>query len=712
MCGYAGFIYTLNSVHNKNSNIQNEFIEAAKKISHRGSEETKYIFLPNLFLSHSRLAFLDLSASGTQPIWSADREWILVFNGEIYNYQSLRTTLQSEFGYVFSSLGDAEVILAGFLHYKEKILDLLEGEYSFVISKKDGSEVFAARDPYGVKPLFVCCEGITTERFAVARPHYHFETNSLCFSSEMKGIFGQKVWNQDGFLRQAVGLYEPIRTPFEEIIHVPQGSYLWAKKNLESNCLSVKLTLNAQAIRRKTRSFQKNQDDIYDAFHELLKKSILDRTISDVELGIYLSGGIDSKTIAAYLTKFDKHTYQSAHHKYKRKAFTVGFDVENGFDEAEDARNFALTSGYDPKIFTINYDDLTYAYPIAVYHSENIQPYTNGAAKWWLSRFAASHVKGVLTGDGADEVFCGYPSFRYAAWWKFILNHRTGKNVFDKIKHSPLGTLWQDHVYQKKFHAHTRNPWLSGSSHEGDGIDFLESLSLWGVPHPLFGQIRAITEYYLGIDAAQTWLKAQKDSVVSWFKFGFHENDDFYTDANNTLFLWQNYFCHTHLPVQVLNWVGDRMEMANTLEGRPPFLSKDIRRFIYNLGDNFFVRGFEEKSILKRTFKKHFPEYKNFIPREKKQFNAPFLLTRNFEFHKARILEKIEQHSLADLQNIQNIFTAFTSTHAESAYFHTFVKTALQTLVSFTYVDDFLVKNGKPNRDLDYENRILNLKAL
>lgn len=703
MCGYVGFVYTSNSLHKSNFNIQKEFIQSAEKISHRGNEKTQYLFLPNVFVSHSRLAFLDLSASSLQPIWSADREWFLIFNGEIYNYQTLRREIQSTFDYPFTSQGDGEVILAGFLHYKEKILDLLDGEYSFVIFKKDGSEIFAGRDPYGVKPLFVWCENITTEQFSIAQTSYHFQTNAMCFSSEIKGIFCKKTWNQDGFLRQATGLYEPIRTPFENIIHVPQGSFLWARKNSETSIFSIQLILNYSAIRKKVSARFQNQEEIYQSFHQSLKKSITDRTISDVELGVYLSGGIDSKTIAAYLSKFS--FLKQSSHTPQLKSFTVGFDVGDGFDETQDAIKFAHAAGMQSHVCTVNYDDLSYAYPIAVYYSENIQPYTNGAAKWWLSRFTASHVRGVLTGDGADEVFCGYPSFRYAAWWAFVLNHRKGKNVFDKLQHSPLGSLWQDSVYQKKFHTHSKNPWLTGSSHEGDGSDFIESLSLWGIAHPLFGQIKTLAELFLGIENAKSWLKAQQKSVTSWFKFGFHESDDFYTDPHNTLLLWQNYFCHTHLPVQVLNWVGDRMEMANTLEGRPPFLSKQIKSLIYNLNDNFFVRGFEEKSILKRNFKRQFPEYSDFIPREKKQFNAPFLFERNLNFHFERIFEKLKKFNFMDDKNLKNFLSETKIFNRSSNYSDTFLKIALQTLISFTYVDDYLIQGETPIRDLNYEQK-------
>jgi asparagine synthase (glutamine-hydrolysing) len=222
-----------------------------------------------------------------------------------------------------------------------------------------------------------------------------------------------------------------------------------------------------------------------------------------------------------------------------------------------------------------------------------VQPYTNGAAKWWLSNFTSQYVSGVLTGDGADELLCGYPSFRYANWWKFAM--RTGQH--------DLGTSWRDSVYQKKFLSHQKNPWLTGSSHLGTGSDFVQSLLLWGIAHPLFDEIKSIACALLGENEGMEFLKNQRESIKSWFAFGLSDDPTFLTDSENTLLLWQNYFFKTHLPVQVLNWVGDRMEMANTLEGRTPFLSRKMRDFIRNQPDVELVRGFQEKSILRRAYK-------------------------------------------------------------------------------------------------------------
>lgn len=695
MCGHSSFLFTGKSLWAKNDS-QNKFLEAAHKISHRGHEKMRTKFFPNLYLAHFRLAFQDV-LENTQPLLSSDGAWAIVFNGEIYNYRELRKKLECESSYDFSTQGDTEVILAGFLTYGVKIQEMLEGEYSFSIFRTDGSECFAFRDPCGVKPFFIAAEGVSTDLFACAQEHYKFKTPILQFSSEIKGLAAEKKWNRPGVLRQAVGLYEPIRTPFENIIALPANSYLHAKR--QGSYFNVRLHLKAESVRSSARG-SGIHSSIYSDFANCLHDSVKERTVSDVELGVYLSGGIDSKVVAyelAQLTKLQKKSH-------KLKSFTIGFQ-DAQYDESQNATAFAKQLNFDPHLIKVTNKDLQYAYPLAVYFSENVQPYTNGAAKWWLSLFTSQHVRGVLTGDGADELLGGYPSFRYANWWKFAMRARDGKNIFDKLKRNALGSVWRDSVYQKKFMNHAQNPWLSGSSHAGTGEDFLQSLSLWGVAHPLFGEIKAIACALLGAEEGMEFLSQQKESVASWFAFGLEPSEEFLTDSENALLLWQNYFFKTHLPVQVLNWVGDRMEMANTLEGRTPFLSSKMRNFVYALPDFMLVRGFEEKSILRMS-------YKNAIQQEaftpKKQFNAPFLYPQNDPEWIEQIEQAVCRTGLLDKKYVSALLAQSVEPDgANFSYAQTYRQSALQTLASFAILDKSLVGCQVPTRDLDYEQQVL-----
>ena len=628
----------------------------------------------------------------SQPFVSPDGSWVIIFNGEIYNFKNIKEKIKSEFQDNFKTTGDTEVILMGFLHYGAKIVEYLEGEFSFVIFKTDGSEVFAARDDFGVKPLFIYLENIKTDLFSIAQKNYKFETPSLNFSSEIKGLFPKKKWNKYGLIRQSVGLYEPIRTPFDNIIALPPNSYLHGRKGQTTFCVNI--NLNEQAIRKP--NFNKNITT--SSLAEQLKKSIHERMLSDVELGLYLSSGTDSKIVCYELSKY----YRQKGFTKPLKSFHISFS-DKEYDESDEVKIFSKKFNLDLNILKINNESLKYSYPLAVYYSENIPPYTNGAAKWWLSLLASHHVKGVLTGDGADEILCGYPSFQYANWWKFALRNRPGHNVLDKLKNIPLGKNWRDSIYAQKNSQFLKNPWANGISQAGLGLDFYESLILWGVPHPLFEQIKTLTYTFLGEDEGIHWLKEQKNSVHSWFTFGLNNTDEFVLNPENTLLLWQNYFCKTHLPVQVLNWVGDRMEMANTLEGRTPYLSKHIKNYIYHLPDYNFVRGFQEKYLLKENYRRK----SNELLSSKKQFNAPLFTNDKNEQIQFNIYDRLSHHQIFNTESIKK--NNKKQENENNVFLKTCIEMANQTLNCFLIVEDSIVLGNKPKRDVGYEENILKL---
>lgn len=238
---------------------------------------------------------------------------------------------------------------------------------------------------------------------------------------------------------------------------------------------------------------------------------------------------------------------------------------------------------------------------------------------------------------------------------------------------------------------------------------------MWGVPHPLFGQIKTITTTLLGVDEGIKWLKEQKDSVSSWFAFGFNSDDpEFLMNPDNAFIIWQNYFCKTHLPVQILNWVGDRMEMANTIEGRTPFLSREMKSFIYKLKDNELMRGFEEKSILKRSYQNKMG--KNFAMTPKRQFGAPFLLDNNtLEKLQSNIILKANETQLFESKNAFNLFQFMKNNflmQKTSAHTLTHLKSVYQTLICFSLIDDSIVKGKLPERDYNYEERVISSQKI
>ena len=701
MCGYSGVIFNSTSIFSANADYKEKFFSNASNLKHRGNEPIRKVELNNLLLAHFRLAFLDV-AKNVQPMFSKNKKWIIVFNGEVYNHDILRKKITAEQGHHFETKSDTETILEGFLNYGLEIEKYIEGEYSFVICNKDGSELIAMRDPFGVKPLFLGLEDIQTNIFSTAKDSYLFKTKSIQFASEIKGLPIEKKWNKEGFLRQFVGLYEPIRTPYQNIIQLPANSFLYAKK--QGDTFICKIQMKKVPIRPVLiNDNDSNQEELYSEFAKSLHKSVEHRMLSEVELGIYLSGGIDSKIIA----------YEAVQYQLKNKAkqmlksFTISFEDE-AYSESTEALSFAQKIGVVPNIWKVSNDNLIYSYKHAVYHSENIQPYTNGAAKWWLSRFTGKYVKGVLTGDGADELLCGYPSFLYASWWKFALNIKPGENIFNKINKLPAGNNLSG-AFTKKFATNDMDPWLAGSSSEGSGEDFIESLKIWGIPHPLFGQIKIIAISILGNEEAMKWLAEQRESVTSWFSFGLPTDETFLTDPNNALLLWQNYFTKTHLPVQVLNWVGDRMEMANTVEGRTPFLSKEMSHITAKLKDSMLIRGSEDKSILRRSYQKNLGAA---ALTPKKQFGAPFLFNdASLKNYYDQIAIKAKETGLIDVKYTANLFEFMKSDFLKkkaSPHMLAHLSSAFQTLICFSLIDDSLIKGNIPKRNQEYEEKVIN----
>ena len=692
MCGFSGILFYAPILRDRYQPGRSGFRQASARVAHRGDTDYQERFENTLWLSHHRLAFQDVAA-GTQPMLSQDRQHLIVFNGEIYNHLQLRKEIQRQHRLEFKTRSDTETILEGWKLLGDRFFEQLEGEYAFVISDITGQQLVAHRDRYGVKPLFCYLDNVDIRQFANYQPVYQFTSPRIEFASEIKGLTANKHWQREGLLRQFVGLYEPICTPFSNIIQVPPGGILQIDKGNES--FDCKLISYQPALRGAT------QGEVADAtaFERVMSQSVTDRLLSDVELGVYLSGGIDSKTIAFELSR-------SALRDKQLKSFTVGFS-QAGYDESQEAIRFARHLNMQPHLVRVDEAALNYAYPLAVQASEIVQPFTNGAAKWWLSLFTRQYVQGVLTGDGADEVFCGYPSFRYVNWWKHVMrirgDARTPAAVAARLAKYPLGQYRRDGLYLAKFASHAKNPWLAGSSAEGTGQDFIDSLALLGVAHPLFGQIRTITHAMLGQQMGDGWLQSQAGSVRSWFAAGLAGIEPDLANPQWALLLWQNYFVRTHLPVLILNWVGDRMEMANTLEGRTPFLSKTLRDLMHNQPDRAVVHGLRDKVLLRRTYARLLPA--EFAMTPKKQFNAPFLdeTALNQRFAINAIFETTGLASNGAMQTLQQR----VQDDNLNAYEQTHLQSALQTAQCLGIVHHALVESKTVDRDTTLEQRYL-----
>ncbi|RYZ99386.1 MAG: asparagine synthase, partial [Proteobacteria bacterium] len=345
--------------------------------------------------------------------------------------------------------------------------------------------------------------------------------------------------------------------------------------------------------------------------------------------------------------------------------------------ETPDVRKFLKAyPNLNGRALKVSNDALEYAYPHALYTSELVQPYTNGSAKWWLSRFARKYVRGVLTGDGSDELFCGYPSYRYLAWWDFY-RRRPG---------SARKSLYEERVVGGK-----TKYWEKGLSSQADGTDLLASEQTLGWAHPLFAQVSALGNFWAGGRLPEIFAR-EKEAMASYVA----------PDAGaSALTQWQNYFLHTHFPTHVLNWVGDRMEMANTLEGRPIFLSASTLDFVRDIPDGYLVRGMRDKAVLRKAFAQKLGA---FSATPKKQFNAPFLLDGPLgkEFMNESALKEVGLIDPALVAKAQAARHDPSDPLAQS-----FAKVFLQNCLVTQMLDRFLVKGQAPTRDLNYEEEFL-----
>lgn len=630
------------------------FREHAELLKHRGNSSYGEHLEPGLALFHHRLAFRDL-AEGKQPMASSCGRARIVYNGELYGFDKLRSQLSH--GYEFRNRSDTEVILAAHLRNPEGFLEDLDGEYAFGIWRHDSKELWAGRDFFGVKPLFLANASIGALGegfFRESRDRWTFSLEGPLFlSSEIKGLPIPLRWNRRGLLRQLTGLYEEIGSAFENVIALPPGALFRAQRRGTGWTCVIERKIATNRSGNHGADFHESARDL----RSLVSANVARKLDAEVPLGAYLSGGIDSRIAAHEMSRLGATV----------NTFTVGFE-DKDYDETSDVREFLRAyPGLKGHVLRTTNAALEYSYPHALWASELIQPYTNGAAKWWLSRFARRTVRGVLTGDGSDELFCGYPSYRYLAWWKFWQRHPS----------SARASLYAARVQGAGKY------WERGLSSLPDGSDLTASRLALGWAHPLFEQIQTMADL-LG---DSEWAKRESSALASLATEG------------SPLETWQNYFLRTHFPTHVLNWVGDRMEMANTLEGRPIFLSRSVLEFVRHLPDHFLVRGLRDKAVLRAAYSS---ELGSFTRAPKKQFNAPFLAQSQGDLLQE---QNVREAGLVDPSVVKRVAAA--KGDSSRPLHQSFASMLWQNLLVAHFLDRHLVKRSPPERDLAFEEKFL-----
>ncbi len=371
MCGFCGFTGNMSS-----TDMDDTISKMMNKIIHRGPDGDGKHIDENASLGFRRLSIIDL-AEGDQPIYNEDNQLVLVFNGEIYNYKSIREEL-IEKGHIFKSKTDSEVILHGYEEYGTKLFDYLRGMFAFVIWDKKEKTLIGARDFFGIKPFY-----------------YTNINGNLIFGSEIKSILEhpdvEKTMNLSALQNYLTFQYSALpETFFKGIYRLPPAHYFIFKDGKMDTQRYWQVSFD-----------QDNEEQALEAYvsriEEIMQDSIEAHKVSDVEVGSFLSSGIDSSYVAASFNG--------------DKTFTVGFDHEK-YNEIDDAKILSQEVGirnYHKLISPKEYWDVL---PKVQYHMDEPLADPAAVALFFVSQLASEHVKVVLSGEGADELFGGYNIYK------------------------------------------------------------------------------------------------------------------------------------------------------------------------------------------------------------------------------------------------------------------------------------------------------------
>lgn len=603
MCGFAGYI------HNYGTFDKEEVIhKMADRIKHRGPDDAHYYIDDGIALGFRRLSIIDLEG-GRQPILNEDGSLVLLFNGEIYNYQELREELIKA-GHVFTTKTDSETILHGYEEYGKKILDRLRGMFAFIIWNKNTKELFGARDIFGIKPFY-----------------YYKKGKEFMFGSEIKSFLShpnfEKELDEDMIPLYLSYEYSPDeRTIFKNVFKLP-GAHCFTYKNGE---LKVERYYKIEYKIEDDKSLEYWEDAITKEFTE----SVSMHQIADVEVGCFLSSGVDSSYVVKEISKGTK----------KVKTFSVGYEEEK-YSELPYAQDFSNVIGVPNIANKVSADEFFDAVPEIQYYMDEPLPNPSEIPLYFLAKNARRYVKVVLSGEGADELFGGYPM--YLAGGHFDrYSHKVPRPV-----RKVLGTVAK-HCPNFK------------------GKNFL----VRGAMEPYQRFMRA--NYVFQSAERQKFLKRPITSKVpeEYSKRYFDEVSNL--DEPTQL---QYVDMHTWMIYDIL-LKADRMSMANSLELRVPFLDKKMLELSTRIPSRYraanettkiALRGAAIKQLPERTANKKklgFPVPLNDWLREDKYYNkvkAAFQsdIAEKF-FVTSELMKLLDDHKSGKALNMQKIWSFYT----------------------------------------------------
>lgn len=574
MCGITGFI---TRKHALASGLSESLGNAIHALHHRGPDDHGQWVNHDrtVGLGHTRLSILDLSAHGHQPMISADGRVALVFNGEVYNFRDIREELEL-LGHRFAGTGDTEVILAAFCQWGAEAVHKFIGMFAIALWDMTNKKLTLIRDRLGVKPFY-----------------YGWDGTTLWFGSELKALRAFPHWRAE---IDSSGLSEYFqfgninapRTIYRNVFKLPPGSTL--ELGTTGDPLVRPYWSVLEAVRHP---LQGNEEELAEELESLMVDAFRLRMVSDVPVGMFLSGGIDSSLVTALLQK----------HHGNIHTFTIGFN-EKKYNEAPHARRIAEYLGTNHTERILETDEAKRILP----HWGDLydEPFhdSSGIPTYLVSRVASEQVKVVLSADGGDELFCGYNS--YAG----MLSHAAKRDTIpglirrvvvatasamplnlidEQVALSSLPALLRKAVREKlTWRACRIRDYLSSTS---DGKMYEGALSFW-TPEEIS---RLIGGYSEGRETADTYPGSFAEKMCLWD-------------------------LHNYLPSDILTKV-DRATMAVSIEGREPLIDHRIVEFGFRLPLDQRRGALGSKHILRKILYKYVP--REMIERPKMGFGIP-----------------------------------------------------------------------------------------
>ncbi|MGN1323934.1 MAG: asparagine synthase (glutamine-hydrolyzing) [Bacilli bacterium] len=593
MCGIVGFI-------DKSKDKKKIIKDMADLIIHRGPDSDGYYVDDNIALGFRRLSIIDLG-TGSQPIFNEEKDKVIIFNGEIYNYQIIKEDLLAK-GHKFTTKADTEVILHGYEEYGEKILNKLRGMFAFVIYDIKTKELFGARDFFGIKPFY-----------------YYIDDEVFMFGSEIKSFLGNPNFKKE-FNKEMLPLYLSFQYSaledsfFKNVYKLKPGCYFKYKDGK----FKLEKYYNLELEPYEDRSF----DDFKDGIRDLLNDSVEAHKVSDVEVGSFLSSGVDSSLIA---------TISSVN-----KTFTVGWDNNNysEIDYAKDLSKKIKVKNISKKISKSEYFE---KFPMIQYYMDEPLADPSAIALYFVAEIASKHVKVCLSGEGADEIFGGYNIYQepFTVSWYYKIPFPIRKFI------GVLATPFRNH----------------------SGFNFL------------IRRGKKIEDRYIG--NAFIFDTYEIDKVLN------HKSNKKYTDLTKPYYkhcknyddvMKMQYIDFNFWLVGDILLKADKMSMANSLEVRVPYLDRvlvDYARHLptkYKVNEKVTKYAFREvaKEVLDKKVankkKLGFPVPIRVWLREEDTYNLvknTFLEGSEF-FNTKYLIKLLDDHKNEKRDNSRKIWTIYT----------------------------------------------------